>query len=122
MSFTTWLKSIGQKIASGTQAFGALVPIIGGIITTADPDATSGVNTFENIVGTVISVEGAVAGIAGSNITGAQKAQAAAGLVAQFVLAAPFMKGKTVDNQANFTKACQTIAGGVADLLNSLKA
>lgn len=121
MSFTSWLKSIGTAIAGGTKRVEAVAPLATALVEAVAPQTAPALDTFNAILGTVVSVEGTVASIANSNISGSDKAKAAGSLVAQVIMAAPFMQGKKINDQVKFQNACGTIAGGVADLLNSLQ-
>jgi hypothetical protein len=42
-------------------------------------------------------------------------------LISQIVQQSQIMTGKKIKNEAQFIAACQTIGGGVADLLNSIE-
>ena len=121
MSFTSWLKRVGQAIAGGTQKVEAVAPLAGALIEAVAPQSTHFVDTFNAILGTVVSVEGTAAAIANANISGPDKAKAAGALVAQVIMGAPFMEGKKIADQQKFQQSCSTIAGGIADLLNSLQ-
>jgi hypothetical protein len=116
-----FLKKVGQIIAAVTGKIATAAPLVGQLVTSFDPAAAPYINVFEGAVGAVISVEGAVAAIANSNISGADKARAAGALVGQIIQLSPFMKGKDIADGEKFKNACATIAGGIADLLNSLK-
>jgi len=124
MGFGSFLKDLGTSVAKGTSTAQAGSQLVTSAIQTFAPgsNAAHGVDTFSAILGSVVAVEGTVASIAGANASGKDKAQAAGNLVAQAIMAAPFMQGKKVADQAKFQQACTTIAGGVADLLNSLQA
>lgn len=121
MGLGSWLKSVGQKIGQATTWVAKGLPLVGSTITAIFPGAEGVVDTFTGIIGAVIAVEGTIASILTSNATGPDKARAAGNLAAQYILAAPFMHDKKIKDSAGFQKACATIAGGVADLLNSIE-
>lgn len=52
---------------------------------------------------------------------GTAKLAAAGPLVAQVILQSSLMANHKIADEVGFQKACQEIAGGMADLLNSLK-
>ena len=116
-----WLKNIGADIAKGTAVAAPLAQLGGLAVATVAPQTAPPINTFEGIVSAVVQVEGAAQSITSLALTGPQKAQAAGALTAQVLLAMPFMQGKKVADLAKFQAASATIAGGVADLLNSLE-
>jgi hypothetical protein len=65
-------------------------------------------------------VEGAFAAAFPSQQTGPQKVVAAASLIGPILSSVDAITGKPIQNEAAYVKAVQVIAGGVADLLNSL--
>lgn len=80
-------------------------------------------DTFSRIGAAVATVESIGAAIApsGTVLTGAQKAEGIVPLVGQIVQTSELVSGRKIKDEAAFTAACKTIAGGVADLLNALE-
>ncbi len=76
----------------------------------------SAADTLEEIAADVVKVE--IVGQS-SGLSGAQKAEAAAALVAQVLLRSKILGGHAPADEAMFLKGCQSIASGVADVLNS---
>lgn len=116
----TFLKTLGRYIVEGLQILAGIQPVfasnnqanIGTVITKVESD-------LQQLVGIITTVEavGTSLGLAGTD-----KVRAAGPLVAQLILQSSMMVGKSVANGPAFAAAAQTIAGGVADLLNSLSA
>ncbi len=117
--FTTFLGKLGKALAQGLAIAAGVGPIIepflGSKVQTA---VTTGVNDLTSI-GQLVATAEAMIQAPGS---GAAKLAAASPLVAQIISTSELVAGKKITNEALFTKACQEITGGVADLLNSLDA
>lgn len=113
----TFLKRLGQILAQGLEIVLGLEPIIARQF----PNASAPVQVISKdlaaVAQVVVEMEaiGQVMGTAGPD-----KLKAAAPLVAQVIMQSSLMAGKTVANPALFNTACSEIAGGMADLLNSL--
>ena len=72
------------------------------------------------IAGVVTTVE-AIAQAMTTPAPGAERLRMATPLVAQIVLQSDVLVGHKIKDQAAFYKACASIGGGMADLLNSLE-
>lgn len=112
MTFLSKLGSIALKIGQIITGFNGLVPA------QYQPAAVKVASELEQLAGVIQTVE-----IIGQRlqIPGPQKLTAAAPLVAQAILQSALMADKKIANQDLFSKACTEIAGGMADLLNSLE-
>ena len=110
----TFLKKLGQIILKGTQIILGFAPLVQQMI----PGSAGLVSEFTQIAGIIAQVEvmGQALGIAGPD-----KLRAAAPAVAQIVLQSSVMLHREIADPVKFNTACATIAGGFADLLNSLK-
>lgn len=105
---------------------------VAGIVTGFEPLALaalpSAAGVISSVVGELQQMSSIVVGIeaVGASttpvMTGVQKLQAATPQVAQVILKSSALVGHTVDNQALFTQGASSIASGIADVLNSLKA
>jgi len=115
----TFLKKLGSVLAQGiaviTGIFPLVAPFFGSSATTVQT-----VNTvkddFTSIGQVVVSAEALLTGTG----TGPAKLAAATPLVANIIRTSELVSGHKIANEAAFTKACEEITGGVADLLNSL--
>jgi len=114
---TTFLKKLGQILLKGTQIAVGIMPVVQQSFPTSQP-VQQVTDTLTAVAGVIAQVEviGQALGQPGS-----QKLIAAAPLVAQVVLQSAFMAKHEIADPAKFNAACTTIAGGVADLMNSLK-
>lgn len=115
----TFLKKLGQWIVAGVKIemglaplFQQLYPQSGQIIQKVESELTS-------LMGIVITAEafGSTTGLPGS-----EKVRVAGPLVAQMIQQSAFMIGKDIADPVKAAEAAKTIAGGIADWLNSLKA
>lgn len=113
----TFLKKLGGILLK----IGQIVVGFGPMLSTAIPQIAGAVQVVSRdiaaIAQIIMNVEaiGAVLGIAGPD-----KLRAAAPLVAQIVLQSEILVNKTIANPELFQKGCTEIAGGMADILNSL--
>lgn len=113
----TFLKKLGSIIQLVSGLFLGFAPTL----TKALPGTTGEVTTISkdltDIGNVVVEVEafGQLQGL-----SGADKAKAAGPLVAQIILNSSLVAGKKIANPVLFQQANVEIAGGVADLLNSL--
>lgn len=113
----TFLKKLGSILSTVTGLFLGFAPVIqkqypqtGGVIDTVSKD-------LSEIGMVVVNIE-AIGQLKG--LTGPDKAKAAGPLVAQIILNSTLVAGKKIANPDLFNQACAEIAGGVADVLNSL--
>ncbi len=114
----SWLKKIGQIIVAGFKLELGLAPVI-----QAQYPQTANIlqnvnDVWSQFVGIITTVEAVGSSL---GLPGADKVRAAGPLVGQLIQQSAFMANKTIADTAKFSAACQTIAGGIADLLNSLK-
>jgi hypothetical protein len=116
MSFVSFLKKAGQIIANIAAVEAGLAPVFKQAIPAAAPT----IDKLDLIVHQIIGVEGAFAAAFPSQQTGPQKVVAAASLIGPILSSVDAITGKPIQNEAAYVKAVQVIAGGVADLLNSL--
>ena len=116
MSFASFLKKAGQIIANIAAVEAGLAPVFKQAIPAAAPT----IDKLDLIVHQIIGVEGAFAAAFPSQQTGPQKVVAAASLIGPILSSVDAITGKPIQNEAAYVKAVQVIAGGVADLLNSL--
>lgn len=101
----------GIAIAGGfTQVIGQQVPQAGGVV-----QASQGF--LAKIAEVVMTVE-ALGQL--KSLPGAEKAKAAGPLVAQIILRSTLVAGQKISDPVLFNQGCTNIAGGVADVLNSL--
>lgn len=114
----SWLKKVGQIIVAGLKAEIGLSPLIRKVYPQADGVLDKVESEWSQLVSVITTVEaiGAALGLAGD-----AKIRAAGPLVGQLIQQSAFMAGKEIADTAAYAKASQTIAGGIADLLNSLK-
>lgn len=108
------LKKIGTIILKGTQVLLNIAPLVQAVM----PGSAGVINEFNQIAAIIVQVEvmGQALGIAGPD-----KLKAAAPAVAQIILQSSVMVHREIADPVKFNAACATIAGGMADLLNSLK-
>jgi hypothetical protein len=113
----TLLSKIGAYILKGIGIMTGFLPVISQNF----PNTTGGLQIISKdlaeIADTVTSIEalGQLKGLAG-----ADKAAAAGPLVAQIILRSTLLTGQKIQDTALFNQGCVNIAGGVADVLNSL--
>jgi len=119
MGFVSFLKKAGQILANVASVEAGLEPIFKGALPAS---AGPTVDKLDLIFKQVVAVEGAFAAAFPTGQTGAQKLIAAASLVAPVLQSVDSIRGKSIANEAAYSKAIQTIAGGVADLMNSINA
>lgn len=115
----TFLKALGRYIVEGLQILAGIQPIL----QQNQPSASTVITKVESELTQLASIITTVEAVGTSlGLPGADKVRAAGPLVAQLILQSELMVGKTVANGPAFAAATQTIAGGIADLLNSLSA
>ena len=117
----SFLKKFGKVLLNIVGVVTGVGPLIANAIPgNRDDEAIAKVqDTLKQIADLVLITEGMFAGIQGA--TGLQKLSAASPFVAQIIQRAEFMVGKEIMDEEKFAEAIQTITGGMADLLNSLK-
>ena len=114
----TWLKRIGQWIVAGIKIEMGIAPIFQGLYPQAGPVIQKVESEIASLMGIIVTAEafGSTVGL-----PGADKVRVAAPLIQQMIQQSAFMIGKPIADPVANAKAAQTIAGGLADWLNSLK-
>lgn len=120
MSFVSFLKKAGEILANVASVEAGLEPIFKAGLPVS---AQGTVDKLDLIFKSVVATEGQfqAAFPNGGAGTGAQKLLAAASLVAPVLATVDTIRGKPIANEAAYTKALQTITGGIADLMNALQ-
>lgn len=111
----TLLQKIGSFILKGIEIVSGLLPIATtttnqGVVATVSAD-------LAQVANIIVAAEAAGQAIQAS---GAQMLTMAAPQVAQVILSSAILANHKISNQALFTTGCQSIASGMADVLNSL--
>jgi hypothetical protein len=127
MSFLSFLKKAGQVLADIASVYAIGEPVFKQVLsTTASPATAASLGAGADKLGlmfqSVLATEGQFAAAFPTGQTGAQKLLAASSLVGPILSTVDVIRGKSIANEAAYTKAIQTITGGIADLMNSLKA
>ena len=117
--FVSFLKKAGQILANIAAVEAGIEPIFKAALPAA---AGATVDKLDLIFKSVVATEGQFAAAFPSGQTGPQKLLAAASLVGPILGTVDTITGKPIANEAAYTKAVQTITGGIADLMNSLQA
>ena len=118
MSFVSFLKKAGQILANVAAVEAGIEPIFKAAL----PAAQGAVlDKADLIFKSVVATEGQFAAAFPAGQTGAQKLLAAAALVGPVLATVDTIRGRPIADEAAYTKAIQTITGGIADLMNSLK-
>lgn len=117
MSFVSFLKTAGTVLANIAMVEAGLEPVL----KQALPAQASVIDKFDLAFKSVIATEGQFAAAFPTGQNGAQKLLAASSLVGPILSTVDTIRGKQIANEAAYTKAVQTITGGIADLMNSLK-
>jgi hypothetical protein len=127
--FVSFLKKLGQIVAAGAQVAETILPALAPFINLAIPaskqanalavETTIG-NDLNSIFAAVTAAESAGAVLGNPGLTGAQKAAMAGAYIGPIFLNAEALAGQKVANPAAANAAFVTIAGGIADFLNSL--
>lgn len=114
-----FLKTLGRWIIAGIKIEAGLAPLVRGIYPQAAGIVDKVTDELTQLSAVVVTVEslGAATGLPGPD-----KARVAGPLIGQLVQQSAFMVGKEIADPAAYAAACKVIAGGFADLLNSLKA
>lgn len=118
MGFTSFLKKAGQILANVGAAEAGLEPIFKAALPAS---AGSFIDKADLLFKSVVATEGQFAAAFPAGQTGAQKLLAAASLVGPILGTVDTIRGKPIQDEAAYAKAIQTITGGIADLMNSLK-
>jgi hypothetical protein len=118
MNFVSFLKKAGQILANVAAAEAGIEPIFKAAMPTS---AGSAIDKVDLIFKSVVATEGQFAAAYPQGGNGAQKLLAASSLVGPILATVDTIRGKPIADEAAYTKAIQTITGGVADLMNSLK-
>ena len=108
-----FLKKLGSILLKATEIITGFAPLLNQV---ALGGAIS--HDLEQIAGIVVQAEvmGQVLGQ-----PGVQKLMAAAPVVAQVILRSSLLAGRQIADPALFQRGCSEIAGGMADILSSLK-
>ena len=112
----SFLKHVGQLIAKGLGLLHYFGPVLSAVV----PGAGVVVSELAQIGNVILNIEGAFNTV--TNAKGEDKLRAAGPLVAQVLRASELVAGRKIADEAKFLAASATIAGGVADLVNSLEA
>jgi hypothetical protein len=119
----TFLKKLGQILATVFSGFLSAAPIVGPLLTGflgSNAKAASTVTTIINDLTSIGQVVVQTEAILQGDGNGAQKLAAATPLVANIVQTSELVSGHKIVNEALFIAGCQKITSGVADVLNSL--
>ena len=116
MSFLKKLGQIVLQVTTGINTYGPLIKQF--TPDRVDQGIDRAGDLSKQLTDVIISVE-AVGQVLGT--PGPDKMRAAAPLIAQVLLKSDFMVGKKIQDAALFQKGCESIASGLADILNSLK-
>lgn len=114
----SFLKRLGQWIIAGIKLEAGLAPLVRAVYPQAQDSLDKVENELTQLASVIVTVEamGAATGLPGT-----EKVRVAGPLIGQLIQQSSLMVGKQIADKAKFAAACQTIAGGLADLLNSLK-
>lgn len=115
----TFLKKLGVALAEGLSIAVGIGPLIAPYLGAKGGAVESQVINDLTAVGQVVVQVEAI--LQGSG-NGPAKLKAAVPLVASIIRTSELISGHQIEDEAAFTAACAVITGGVADLLNSLKA
>jgi len=114
----TFLSKLGAAILKFTQIVAGIAPVA----EAAFPGQSVQIQTVSNDLAQIAQIVTNVEAVGQAlKLPGDQKLTGASPLVAQVILQSSMLVGHSIDDEALFQKACTEIAGGVADLLNSLK-
>jgi hypothetical protein len=113
----TFLKKLGQGVAQAVIFATGLEPLIAPFLgARANTTVGKAVNDLTAIAQQIVSVEAILQGPG----RGAEKLAASVPLIAGIIRTSEFVAGKHVVDEATFIQGCEKIAGGLADVLNSL--
>lgn len=115
----TFLAKLGSIIKTGLSFVPAFLPLIAGLAPSRAAQVESVADDLTKISGIVAAIE-----VVGQAMTapapGAEKLKMAAPLVAQVILQSDVLVGRKIKNPELFQQGCANIAGGMADVMNSL--
>jgi len=120
MSFISFLKKAGQVLANVGAIEVGLEPIFKSGLPQI-PGIQGGIDKIDLIFKSILATEGQFQAAFGEAKNGPQKLLAASSLVGPVLATVDTIRGKAIADEAAYIKAVQTITGGIADLLNSLK-
>lgn len=113
----SFLKKLGQVINAG----GALVPVLGPLITGLAPKTAPTIQNINDELPKIIAVVAQMEAVGQAlQLPGPRKLELAVPMVTQILLAAPFMHGKKIKDPTLFTQGVKNLTSGVVDVLNSL--
>lgn len=123
MSFLSFLKRTGQILADVASVYAIGEPLFKNVLgSQVSPGVVAGADKLNLIFQSVLATEGQFAAAFPAGQTGPQKLLAASSLIGPVLSTVDVIRGKPIADEAAYTKAIQTITGGIADLMNSLKA
>lgn len=113
----TFLSKLGAVLLKGIGVATGFLPLI----SQAFPSTTGSIATISKDIAEISVVVAQIEAIGQlRGLPGPEKAKAAGPLVAQILLRSSILSGQKVAQPELFNQGCVTIAGGVADVLNSL--
>ncbi len=115
----TFLSKLGAAILKFTQIVAGIAPVMEAAVPGQAQTIQVVSQDLAQIASIITTAEAMGQAIAAP---GAQKLTMAAPMVSQIILQSTLLVGHSIEDPALFQKAVGEIAGGVADLLNSLKA
>lgn len=116
----SFLKKFGQRLLQVVGIVSGVFPVIQAAGSSVSGGNATVQDTFTKIGAAVMTVESVGAALT-IPLSGPEKLKGIVPIVAQIVQTSELMAGKKVKDEAAFTKALQTITGGVADLLNAVE-
>lgn len=123
----TWLKRIGQILATGLQLITGFGPLFAKTYPSTSNTIAAVTDDLTKVSNVIQSVEAMAASLGDGSLSGVQKLQAAAPQVAQIVLQSELMfdsitgKESEIANPELFKKGCADLATAVVEILNSKK-
>lgn len=118
----TFLKKAAEIILKAVGIASGFLPLLQGVIPERAADKVAEVSDdLTKVAGIIVTVESAAQALS-SPLPGAEKLKMATPLVAQVILQSDVLVGKKIDNPVLFQQGSASIASGMADVLNSLKA
>ncbi len=114
----TFLKKLGQILLQATE----IVTGFSGLAQQFMPGSSGVMQVISKDLAAIAQIVAEVEAIGQAmNLAGPQKLSAASPLVAQIILQSSLLVNHKIADEVLFKKACSELAGGMADLLNSLK-
>ena len=114
----TFLSRLGMIVARVAGVVSGLGPIVGGLGGSKVAAIEKEVENDLALIAAIIAQAEAMGQVL--KVPGADKLRMAAPLVAQIIMNSSIVAHKKIANEALFKKGCEEIAGGMADVLNSL--